>query len=83
VRQEEAGSTALFMLLTGLPIAAPSFAVIGSGETLVSSVTAVTSSTTAFFAAATMPSADGVYIGQWEASTLLRRFLFRVVTTRP
>lgn len=90
--QFEAGDTLQFTFVSSVaPDAEPLFAVIGSGNTLVASVTALSSSSTAFYALFTMPSsADGVYMGEWSAQKSVggtaypfrRRFLFNVLRTR-
>jgi hypothetical protein len=90
--QHEAGDTVQFTFTSSVaPDAAPSFAIIGSGDALVSSATALTSGTTAYYSLYTMPSsADGVYMGEWSAQKTVsgtaypfrRRFLFNVARTR-
>jgi hypothetical protein len=90
--QHEAGDTVQFTFTTSVaPDAAPSFAVVGGSDALVSSATALSSGTTAYYAMYTMPnSADGVYMGEWLAQKTVsgtpyqfrKRFLFNVVTTR-
>jgi hypothetical protein len=90
--QFEAGDSIQFTFTSSVaPDAAPSFAVVGSGESLISSATALTSGSTAFYSLYTMPgSADGVYMGEWAAVKTVggtpyqfrKRFLFNVVRTR-
>ena len=65
----EAGDTLQFTFVSSVaPDAAPSFAVYTSSATLLSSQTAQTSGTTAYYAMFTMPSsADGVYLWEWRA----------------
>lgn len=89
--QFESGDTVQFTFTSSVaPDAAPTFAVIGSGDAVVSSVTALTSGSTAFYSLYTMPSsADGVYMGEWSALKTIsgvaypfkKRFLFNVVRT--
>ena len=68
--QYEAGDTKQFcMTVNVVPDAPPHFAMIGSGDVLVSSVTAQQSSDTSYYAMVTMPqSSDGVYLGEWYAT---------------
>jgi hypothetical protein len=91
-QQHEAGDTVQFTFTSSVaPDAAPSFAIIGSGDALVSSATALTSGSTAYYSLYTMPSsADGVYMAEWSAQKTVsgtaypfrRRFLFNVARTR-
>lgn len=90
--QYEAGDTVQFTFTSSVaPDAAPVFSVVGPGDVVVSSVTALASGTTAFYSLFTMPSsADGVYMGEWSAQKTVggdafpfrRRFLFNVLRTK-
>lgn len=72
------------------PDAPPRFAVYTASETLASSMTAVSSDTTHFYALYTTPSIEGAYVGEWFAqktfnSTVYdftKRFAFTVQKTR-
>lgn len=88
----EAGDTVQFTFTSSVaPDSAPRLAIYGSGDTLVSSLTAASSSATAYFAMITMPaSADGQYKGEWFAQKTVasiqypfnKRFLFNVMSTK-
>lgn len=91
--QFESGDTVQFTFVSSVaPDAAPRFSVHGSGDTLVSSVTASQSSSTEYYAMVTMPGSgsEGVYRGEWFAQKttsgstypFYKRFLFNVLTTR-
>lgn len=90
--QYEAGDSLQFTWVSSVaPDAAPYFAVFGSGDTLVNSQTAQTSSSTEFYAIYTMPSsADGVYLWEWGAVKTVagnpypfrKRNLFNVFRTK-
>ena len=90
--QFEAGDTVQFTFTSFVaPNVEPRFSVLGSGSTLVQSMTSVMSSVTAFYAMVTMPSsADGVYMGEWYAEKtsagstypFYKRFVFNVIRTQ-
>lgn len=90
--QFEAGDSVQFTFVCSVaPDAAPFFAVYGSGEALISSLTATTSDVTSYYAVHTMPSsADGPYLGEWGAQKTVagtpypfrKRFQFNVVRMR-
>jgi len=72
------------------PDSAPIFKVTGIENTVVSSVTAIQSDTTHFYTLYTMPSSQGVYMGEWFAQKTVagsvynfnKKFLFSVRPTR-
>lgn len=63
----------------------------GLTDTVIASVTAIQSSTTAYYALYTMPNSDGHFSGEWfaqktvsgSAYDFVRRFGFKVATTQP
>lgn len=87
----EAGDTVQFTFVTSVPPdTVPLFTMVGSGNTVVGSITAQQSDGTAFYAMVTMPSSDdGVYLGEWSTSKTVsgdlypfkKRFLFNVTRT--
>ncbi len=87
----EAGNTIQFTLTTSVaPDAAPRFRVVDAAEAMVTSLTAVSSDTTHYYAIVTMPIGEGAYIGEWlaaktfqgSARNFLKKFAFNVITTK-
>lgn len=91
IERYEAETTRQFTFVSSVaPDSAPKLAIWGPNDTLVTSVTAQQSSTTAFYAMVTMPaSLDGNYMAQWtalstsvgEEKTYVERFRFVVGRT--
>lgn len=86
----EAGDSLQFTFVSSVaPDGAPSFAIYGPNDTLVSSQTAVNSSSTAYYAMATMPNSLGTHVGEWKATKtvdgtaypFVKRFIFNVQRT--
>lgn len=91
IDQFEAGDTVQFTFVASVaPDAAPTYKVTGVADTVIASITAVQSSTTAFYALFTMPTSVGIYVGEWlakktfsgSAYDFITRFLFKVDQTR-
>ena len=90
--QFEAGTTVQFTFVSSVqPDAEPRLSLVGSGNTLVHSITATASSVTMYYAMVTMPaSADGLYLGEWfvektsagATHPFYKRFVFNVMRTR-
>jgi len=88
--QFERGDTVQFTFTTSVaPDAAPTFMVTGLADTVIASITALASSTTAYYALFTTPTSLGIYKGEWLAKKTVsgsaydfrRAFLFRVEET--
>lgn len=89
--QFESGDTRQFTFVSSVaPDSAPIFKVTGVAGTVVASITAQQSSSTAFYSLYTMPSSEGVYLGEWFAQKTIvgstydfsRKFLFNVALTK-
>lgn len=75
-----------------VPDSAPSFAVFAddAGATMVQSQTSQTSASLAYYAMQTMPTSEGVYVGEWRALKtvagtvypFVNRLVFNVTRTR-
>lgn len=89
----ERNTTTQFTFVSSIaPDSAPIFKVTGVAGTVVDSITSVQSDTTHFYALYTMPTSDGVYVGEWYAlktfassvRTFIKKDLFQVnQTTAP
>ncbi len=88
--QFEAGDSRQFTWVSSVaPDAAPILKVTGLAGTIINSITAQQSDTTHFFALFTMPTSEGVYMGEWYAEKtvvssaypFVSRFLFNVAQT--
>lgn len=86
----EPGNTIQFTLTSSVaPDSAPIFKVLGSGNTVLSSITSITSNTTNYYALYTMPTTEGAYVGEWfalktvasSAYQFVKRFVFNVKRT--
>lgn len=86
----ERGDTVQFTWVSSVsPDAAPTFKVTGPAETIVSSITSISSDTTHYYALYTMPGSDGYYIGEWFANktvqgsayNFVKKFLFQIRNT--
>lgn len=89
----EPGDSLQFTFVCSIvPDSAPSFAVFADSEgaTLVQSQTSQTSAALAYYAMQTMPSSEGVFVGEWRALKtvgattypFIKRFTFNVTRTR-
>ncbi len=86
----ERGDTRQFTITTSVaPDAAPTCLVTGVADTVIASITALTSGSTAYYALYTMPTSAGIYKAEWvtaktvsgSAYVFKRAFLFRVSET--
>lgn len=88
----EPGNTIQFTFTSSIaPDNAPSFSVYTTTSmTLVISQTAITSGATGYYSLYTIPSTDGLYVGEWVAQKTIsssawnfkKRFVFNVKATR-
>lgn len=88
--QFEPGNTVQFTFTSSVaPDAAPTFKVLGSGNTVLTSITALQSNTTNYYALYTMPTTEGAYVGEWyttktvttSAYPYVKRFVFNIKLT--
>lgn len=86
----ERGHTAQYTFTTSVaPDAAPWLFITGLTNTVIASISALTSASTAYYALFTMPTSTGIYKGEWVAQKTVngsaydfkRAFLFRVTET--
>ena len=92
--QFEVGDTRQFTFVSSVaPDAEPILKITGIVGTVINSITSVQSDATHFYAMVTMPTSEGVYMGEWLAQKTLSvsstvypfvsRFLFNVALTKP
>lgn len=79
--------TRMFTFVSSVaPDSAPIFKVTGIGGSVITSITAISSDTTHYYALYTMPTSEGFYIGEWyalktvvgSAYTFTKKFLFKI-----
>jgi len=87
----EIGDTVQFTFTTSVaPDNAPILKITGITDSVVASITAQQSTTTAYYAMYTTPTSNGVYMGEWYAQKTVassaydfrKKFLFNVITTQ-
>lgn len=87
----EPGNTIQFTFVSSVaPDSAPILKITGIAQTVVASITATQSDTTHYYTLYTVPTSEGVYLGEWfaqktfsgSAYNYIKRFLFQSKPTR-